>query len=73
MMGRRLSGLLLMLRALAPVLSVVIIGVTVSVILADVRAAAARALGIDHHAGLRLEVLNGLLDHLQGLPAIPPL
>ena len=39
-MGRRLSGLLLMLRALAPVLTVLIIGITLSIILGDVRAAA---------------------------------
>lgn len=39
-MGRRLSGLLLILRALTPVLIVLIVGVTLAVILSDVRAAA---------------------------------
>jgi hypothetical protein len=39
-MGRRFSGLLLMLRALAPLLSVLIVGLTLSIILGDVRAVA---------------------------------
>jgi hypothetical protein len=38
-MGTRLSGLLLILRALAPVLIVLIIGGTLAIVLADVRAA----------------------------------
>lgn len=38
-MGTRLSGLLLILRALAPVLIVLIVGGTLAVVLADVRAA----------------------------------
>jgi len=41
-MGRRLSGLLLMLRALAPVLIVLIVGATLLVMLDDVRAATVR-------------------------------
>ncbi len=38
-MGRRISGLLLILRALAPLLIILVLGITGSIVLADVRAA----------------------------------
>ena len=61
-MGRRLSGLLLMLRALAPVLIVLIIGVTLSVILSDVQAAAEKPI-----QNIRTEIgeIRGTVDEIR--------